>query len=207
MATEIMEAAASSTDFDPKDAGHSPYLFTGDQAQAMVTAGIIPQDKSTELLDGVLYQVTKTETHNYIVGELSDRLRTLCPADYHLREEKSNRAGERSLPEPDIALCKGTRNTYWPNLPTLDRLALVVEVSQHSETADHVTKFALYADARIPCYWIVEVRSRSVAVWTNPAEKTYQTVIIYKAGESIPVVIDGVVRGEIALDDFFPPES
>lgn len=189
-----------------------PYRFTADQVLKMVEAEILPEDKSTELLNGVLYQVTKYETHNLIVGQLGDLVRPLIPAGFHLREEKSSRGNEKSMPEPDLAVCRGTRKDYWPDLPTLDKFAAVVEISHHSETSDRVIKFALYAAAGVPCYWIVNVGMRTVEVWTRPASAEgesarYEMLVTYKPGQSIPVVIDGQPRGGVNVADIFPPEK
>src|SRR4051812_20603669 len=83
----------------------SRYLFTAEQVLRMAEAGILPEDERIELLDGVLYKMTKGETHNAIVGNLADTLRGLLPRGFHVREEKSNRADEWSIPEPDVAVC------------------------------------------------------------------------------------------------------
>src|SRR6516225_3404407 len=91
------------------------YRFTADQALKMVEAGIIPESEHIELWDGVFYRMTKRETHNLIVGLLGDLIRPMLPPGFHLREEKSSRKDEWSIPEPDLAVCKGNRGDYWPD--------------------------------------------------------------------------------------------
>ncbi len=189
----------------------TPYQFTSDQALKMAASGIFTDAAHVELLDGVFYTLTRDETHNLIVGMLSDLIKPLLSQVEHVREEKPVRKDGSSLPEPDIAVCRGDRKHYWPDLPTLDRLALVVEVSHSSEKADRIVKFAMYAAAEIPTYWIVDVERRRVEVWTNAVTiegetARYATVNTYEPGQTIPVNIDGEPRGEIAVAELFPPE-
>jgi len=212
MATDVKTTATRTQAAAGPNSGHRPYLFTAEQVLKMVEAEILPEDTSTELLNGVLYQVTKGELHNAIVCKLAELVRVHCPVNFHVREDKSNRAGERSLPEPDVALCAGGIFDYLPDVAPLGKLALVAEVSHSSRDSDRVIKFAMYAAAGVPCYWIVNVRARNVEVWTRPAEAEdgtarYQSLATHRPGESIPVVIDGQARGEVNVAEIFPPEK
>jgi Uma2 family endonuclease len=56
----------------------------------------------------------------------------------------------------------------------------------------------------IPIYWIVNVGDRQVEVYTSPTAIGYHTSQIYKRGDMIPVVLDGVEVGKIAVDDILP---
>jgi Uma2 family endonuclease len=175
----------------------------------MLAEGIIGDDEDVELFDGTLYKMTKGEIHNCIVGLTGDALRPLTPEGYHLREEKSSLRDDYSLPEPDIAVCRGQRTDYLPNPPALERLALVVEVDHHSHTADRVDKLAAYALARIPVYWIVGAESRTVEVCSQPialpgGAATYGDRLTLREGESIEVVIDGKTCGQVRVSDLFP---
>ena len=78
----------------------------------MIEASIIPDDVDVELWDGVLYKMVKGEPHNFVVAATADALRRMIPADYHVREEKASRYGERSLPEPDVAVARRPLRAY-----------------------------------------------------------------------------------------------
>jgi len=188
----------------------SRYLFTADQVLRMVEAGILPEDEKIELLDGVLYKMTKGELHDAIVGNLAHTLRGAVPKGYHVREEKSNHADERSIPEPDIAVCLGGIFDYTPNHPPLEKLALVVEVTHTTRKADYILKLAKYAVAGIPFYWIIDVDRRRVLVHRDPETAggigRYGSLATFKPGDSLAVEIGGEVRGRIAVSDLFPPE-
>jgi Uma2 family endonuclease len=176
----------------------------------MIAEGIIADGEDVELFNGVLYKMTKGELHNCIVGLTGDALRPLTPEGYHLREEKSSLGDDYSLPEPDIAVCRGKRTDYVPSPPPLEQLVLVVEVDHHSQTADRIDKFAAYALARVPVYWIVGAQARTVEVCTQPmalpgGTATYRDRVTLREGESVEVVIDGQPCGQIRISDLFPP--
>jgi Uma2 family endonuclease len=190
--------------------GRVRYRFKADQVLRMIAEGIIPDFEDVELFDGVLYKLTKGELHNCIVGLIGDALRPLTPAGFHLREEKSARKDEYSLPEPDVAVCRGKRTDYVPDPPPLGRLALVAEVDHHSREADCVDKVAAYAGAGIPTYWIVDAVFRTVEVCSRPmslsgAPATYRERIILREDQAIEVTIDDQTRGQISMSDLFPP--
>lgn len=189
-----------------KDLGRQRYRFTADEVLAMSES----LRADAELWDGVLYQMVEKEAHNVIVSQVADLIRPLLPPGFHLREEKSCRDGEWSLPEPDVAIARGGRTEFLPDPPPLERMALIVEVNHHSARADHVDKLRRYAEVRVPVYWIVEVRERSVLVHEDPTGQGesagYGRRTIYPRGSLIPVVIDGQGVGQIPSAELFPPE-
>lgn len=186
------------------------YLLTCGQVLRMVEAGILPEGEKIELLDGVLYKMTKGELHNAIVGAVADALRRVTPEGFLVREEKSSYADEGSLPEPDVAVCQGPRFAYLPDLPPLEKLALVVEVSHHSYQTDSTQKLAKYAAGGVPCYWIVDVAGRRVLVYRGPETVggvgRYGSLSTFKPGDALDVEIGGRVRGQVQVCDLFPPE-
>ena len=74
------------------------YRLTADQVFRMIECGILPEGGNIELWDGVLYKMTKDETHNAVVGEIADRLRPLIPSSHHVpKKSRTGTANDRSL--------------------------------------------------------------------------------------------------------------
>ncbi len=73
---------------------------------------------------------------------------------------------EESAPEPDLAVVAGRRADYQVRHPA--RPVLVVEVSDSSLRFDREDKGSLYARARVPEYWIVNLIDRVVEVYRDP---------------------------------------
>jgi Uma2 family endonuclease len=191
-----------------RDRGRIPYRFTAQQVRGMIEAGILGEGDDFELWDGVLYKMVKGELHNFIVSQVADALRRLSPEGCHVREEKSCAFGERSLPEPDVAVCRGRKGDYLPDPPHLARLALVVEVDHHTKNADAVVKYHRYAAVGIPVYWLVDAEGLSVRVFGSPRGSGtgagYEASRVFESGDELPIEIDGVEVGRVAVEEFFP---
>jgi Uma2 family endonuclease len=193
------------------DSYRTPYRFTAAQVLQMSDAGILGED--VELWDGTLYKMTKGELHNCIVGLIADALRPAGGgAGYHIREEKSAWLDEYSLPKLDVAVCRGERTDYSPDLPTVDRFAIVIEVRSTPGFRPGVTPRVdrNYADAGVPVYWIVDARNRTVEVCSQPTSTYgygYDRRETLRVGESISVVIDGQERGRILVASIFPEKK
>ena len=59
----------------------------------------------------------------------------------------------------------------------------------------------IYARCGIPVYWIVNLIDRLIEVRTNPTPSGYTSRVDYSRGQHVPVVIDGIEVGQIAVAD------
>jgi Uma2 family endonuclease len=73
---------------------------------------------------------------------------------------------EESEPEPDVTVTAGDPRDFLPSHPA--RPALVVEVAEASLALDRNEKGSLYARARVPEYWILNLRDRVLEVYREP---------------------------------------
>src|SRR5262249_39397791 len=147
----------------------APYRFTIAQFLKMVDADVFPEGLKVELLGGQIVAMTKHERHNFSVGALGDYLKPLLPPGFHLREEKSSRSGRYWMPEPDMAIARGSRSEYRRGRqPELRRLVLVAEVADTTYATDRGVKWNKYATSGVPVYWIVCLPRRVVEVHTRP---------------------------------------
>jgi len=193
------------------DAGRVPYRFTAAQILKMSDDEIFGED-DVELWDGVVYRIIKGELHNAIVGRTAELIRSLVPRGCHLREEKSSSSRDDTLPEPDIAVCRGSLFDSLPLPPPLSKLAMVVEVSVPSHRADAGEKLRRYAEAGIPVYWQVDAVARAIRVRTEPMTTgegvgRYARSRLFGFAKTVPIVIDGEEVGRIAVSSMFPPQD
>ncbi len=65
----------------------------------------------------------------------------------------------------------------------------------------------VYGGGGIPAYWIVNLPRRRLEVYSSPVNGTYATPTILRDKESVDLVIDGHVIGQIALADLLPRRS
>ena len=70
---------------------------------------------------------------------------------------------------------------------------------------DLTTNLDLYARARIPVYWVVDVPGRRILVHSEPREVEgrgeYARVETYRAGETLPLELDGQEVARIPFDE------
>jgi Uma2 family endonuclease len=84
----------------------------------------------------------------------------------------------------------------------------MVEVADSSLELDRTTKQRIYARAKIPIYWIVNLIDRQVEVYTNPtgagAQAKYRNRRIFAENGEVPVVLNGQEVGRIAVRELLP---
>jgi Uma2 family endonuclease len=95
-----------------------------------------------------------------------------------------------SEPEPDISVVLGSFRDYPRDHP--GRAVLIVEIADSSLSLDRALKGSLYARARVPDYWIVNIVERALEVHRDPVadaaaryEWRYTTVATLRAGDTI----------------------
>jgi Uma2 family endonuclease len=83
-------------------------------------------------------------------------------------------------------------------------VALLIESSETSLARDQGPKLSNYAKAGIPVYWISNLVDNQVEVYSQPGPDGYQAHVVFKPGQDVPVVIDGVEVGRIAVAALLP---
>ena len=204
MATEV-EATAT---VGP-GSGLVPYRLTVRQYLKIIDAGVFPYDARVELLGGVLAaKMTKYAPHNFAIFALGENLRSLVPAGWLVREEKSVVLGRFWRPEPDIAVVRGPDDRYRTNDPARPDLDLLIEVADSSYVPDRGVKWRAYAAAGVPVYWIVNLPLRQVEIYTIPGGRgksaAYRDCVTFGAGDEAPVVVGGKEVGRVGVKDILP---
>jgi Uma2 family endonuclease len=111
-----------------------------------------------------------------------------------------------SKPEPNISVARGDIEDYAERDPAPGDLAMVVEVAASSVTEDRLMA-SVFGAAGIPVYWIVNLRARQVEVYNllkRRGASAYGRPRIFKPGQSIPLVIEGLEVGRIAVAQILP---
>jgi Putative restriction endonuclease len=187
------------------------YRFDVRQFQRMMASGIFG-DQKVELVAGRVFPLTDQPPHVFAVETIHDCLRAVLAQDrWTIREEKPILIGRFWNPKPDLAVLRGSRTTFANRQPRARDVALLTEVSDTTYHRDRGPKWRRYASAGIPVYQIVRLRGADtvVEVWTNPTGRgkaaRYMDVVVYsaRAGESVPIEIDGSRYGQIAVSDLF----
>ncbi|MGO9917286.1 MAG: Uma2 family endonuclease [Isosphaeraceae bacterium] len=173
------------------------YRITVDQYERMTD---VLNDARVELIDGYLVKkMSKKPPHIWTVTAVRRALAALLPPGWSWRKEDPVRIPDFDEPEPDVAIVRGTDEDYRNRIPEPNDVALLVEVTETTQDRDRCEKLAAYARGRIPVYWIVDLIARRVEVYTEPAPDGYARREDFASGSDVPVMIDGVEVGRIAV--------
>lgn len=180
-----------------------PARWTTEQFLRLVDKGVLGPDDQVELLEGVIVAMAPSNVaHDGAVGLVSQALFRAVGDRAVVRVQLSFVAGPHSLPEPDVTVVPGTARDYERRRPA--GALLVVEVSDTSLKQDRLTKAAIYAAARVPEYWIVNLRDDCVEIRRTPEARArrYRDVVVARRGETIDLAeLPGV---GVAVDDLLP---
>jgi Uma2 family endonuclease len=186
----------------------SIWRFTTEQYHALIDADILTEDDPVELLGGWLIQkMSQKPTHPIAVDIARDAFLGLLAQSWYVRTQAPITLPDGE-PEPDIALARGKRQDYRQRHPRTDDIALVLEVADTSLARDRGVKKQMYALARIPVYWIVNLIDGQIEVYTDPTgpadEPDYRERLVYRPEDEIPVVLDGAEVGRLAAREILP---
>lgn len=170
-------------------------------------AGLLTTDDRVELLDGLIVEKpVQKPPHAVSLMRLQKRLSRIVPETFEARFQLPITLS-RSEPEPDAVIAIGPEDRYSTAHPSSKDVALVVEVSDTSLDLDQGPKQRLYAMARLPVYWIVNIPDERVEVYTQPRggkALMYLTRVAYPRGAKVPLVLNGELVAELAVSELLP---
>lgn len=161
-----------------------------EQYHQMGESCIIAAD--TELLHGVIVKkMVKSPEHTWLVQRLLEWLRSVLPADYHLRQEQPL-TFQDSEPEPDIAVVGGDPEDFRRRHP--ETASLVIEVAIITSEALDREKGRAYAAANVEHYWLVLPQRQTVECYRLPTRQGYSEVRIAEAGDDLELPLGSGVK-------------
>jgi len=132
----------------------------------LIETGFLGPGDKVELLGGQLcVSEPQNNPHATAISLGLEALRQALAPGWHVRVQLPIALDDESEPEPDLAVVSGGPRDYadHPSRP-----ALLVEVSDASLALDRGHKGSLYARARLPEYWIVNLVDRVLEVGREP---------------------------------------
>jgi len=169
----------------------------------MGEAGVFAPDARLELIEGEIVEMAPIGSpHAGMVNTLNRLLGGLAGDRALVSVQNPLVLGERSVPQPDLALLKPRADNYTGSHPTAADVLLVVEVSDATLRFDIETKIPLYARAGIAEAWVVDLRERAVRVFREPGAGGYRTNFTAAGEESVSALL--LPAAAVALRELFP---
>lgn len=201
--------------------GHGPlWPFTIEEYEQLIEAGVIPQGPTMELIKGYLVAkdrgggptMPSRPRHATGVRRTGRFLASALGSEWVVQIQQpitlvpAHARGAGSEPEPDAAVALGPDSRYLEHHPRPEDILLVVEVADSSLLSDRRTKVALYAQAGITCYWIVNVVDRQLEAFTNPDPATaeYRNTAVLTENQSITLAWKGLTPIVVPVKAFLP---
>jgi Uma2 family endonuclease len=190
--------------------------ITTDQYHQMIEQGIIPEDSSTELLDGLI--VTKDRSdwgdngmghspdHILVVTLLGSLASRINGPTRHLKIQLPICVAPHNEPEPDAYVARGTPRDYQRRVPVPADVLCVFEVSGSSLERDANEKLETYAATAIPQYIIINLVTNQVESYTRPdvAARTYVAKSVVSKGQAVRILLDNGEYLDVAAADLLP---
>ena len=133
-------------------------------------------DRAVELLNGVVFEkMGENYPHRHAMRKAMKVLRLVFGDAGVVQAEAGIPLAGRSQPKPDLSVLRGSESNYDHREEGPEDVALVVEiVDSRRDTAQR--KLRVYGAAGLPEYWILDLRTRTLAVHREPHGKGYASV-------------------------------
>jgi Uma2 family endonuclease len=183
--------------------------FSVKEYHRMIDSGILTDEDRVELLEGwIVPKMARNPPHDAVIALLHNEvIGPRLPKGWFCRGQSAVTTQD-SEPEPDLAIVRGRSLDYMKRHPGPRDMGLVIEVADTSIRRDRIIKARLYARAGIAVYWIVNLPSARLEVFTEPSGATdapsYGQRKTYARTRTVPLVLDGVVVAEIPVRDLLP---
>lgn len=193
----------------PLRAGQAGFRrFSVDEYHEMIQHGILTEDDNLELLDGYLvHKVSRNPPHDAALQLFQATIPPVLPMGWCLRMQCAVTLAQ-SEPEPDGAVVRGNARSYVTRHPSASETGMISEIAESSLDSDRLDKGPLYAAANIPYYWIINLIDRQIEVYSSPSGPTanpaYAQRTDYRAGDQVPLILDGVEVARIPVQELLP---
>lgn len=142
----------------------------------MAEGGVFAPEARLELIEGEIVEMAPIgSAHASAVAQLTRLFVRLAGGQAMVWTQNPVLAGERSVPQPDLALLKPRADDYFGGHPAAADVLLVVEVSDTTLRFDLSTKIPLYARAGIGEAWVLDLEKRALRVFRDPDSSGYRT--------------------------------
>lgn len=163
----------------------------------LVDAGLLDDDP-VELLEGALVTMSpQRPPHAEAVSRVVRALTGQVPLGWVVRSQMPLVAGDRSEPEPDVAVVADEDYSHHHPASAL----LVVEVARSSRAMDLGVKPRIYAAGAVAEHWVLDLSSRSLHAHRRPGQDGYAEVIVHEGGS---VTTAGDPRLSVDVDQVMP---
>jgi len=185
-----------------------PHRWSRHEYGLMIDHGFLDEDDPVELLDGLLLvKEPQRSPHRTAVLLVAKALERGFGEGWFVQTRSPIVLDDRSEPEPDVCVVRGSPRDYAAAHPT--RPVLIVEVAQSGLLLARGRKAVAYARAGIAEYWILNLNDRALEVHREPARpgparRTWGYLAIETLGADATVTPLAAPAATIRVADLLP---
>lgn len=188
-----------------------PVRITIDLYERMAASGVFGDKSSAflwkrQLVEKVSEMIGRSRV--FAVNRFDGNLGQLLSEGCSIEQDQPIVLGHDNAPEPDLKVVRGLDSDYLQEMPAAKDVPLAIEAFDSSLAADRGEIWEAHAREAIPVYWIVNLRHHRIEVHTEPTgpieSPGYQVRRVFSSDEEVPVVLDNVEVGRIAVRRILP---
>ncbi len=154
---------------------HAKLRVTVEDYHRLGEVGALALGPRVELIDGEIVNMPPVgKRYAAVVERLVPAVFAAVADRAIVRIHRPVRLGDRSEPQPDLALLNAREGT--PHAATTDAL-LIIEISESTRRYVRTVKVPLYARHSVPEVWVVDLASELVHFYRRPAGDRYADVV------------------------------
>jgi Uma2 family endonuclease len=159
------------------EVGGARRRFTRTEYYRMAEVGILRPHDRVELIKGEIVEMSPIgRRHKAFVANLGELLILRLASRALVHVQSGVVLADDTEPEPDVAVLRRRAVPYKEREAHAEDVLLLIEVAESSLAYDRSTKQRLYAEARIPEYWVVDCAAEAVEVHRDPGPEGYGEV-------------------------------
>lgn len=168
------------------------YKWTIEAYHQAIAAGCFA-DQPVELLRGeIVLMAPEREIHAFYNSEVADYLKGLLGNRAKIRDAKPITLANNSEPVPDIAVVKPLGKVYLEHHPYAEDILWLIEFSKATLKKDLTEKKAIYGEAGIGEYWVVDLKNRVLWVFRDWENGVYGTELRLRDGTVTPLAFQDI---------------
>ena len=180
--------------------------FTVDEYYKMGEIGVLRDNVRTELINGEVIEMSPMGArHASAIARITEFMVPLLKGKAQLRSLMPLRLDDFNEPQPDLCFVRPRQDFYGTKHPGSGDTLLAIEVLEPSLPYDRDVKYGVYASARLPEFWIVDVSGDVLMIFRDPSKGAYKTELTLHRGESITALAFPEI--EIAVADLLGPAA
>lgn len=168
------------------------HRLTVQEYYRMAEVGLLAPDARVELIEGEIIDMAPIGSrHAATVNRLARLLNAAVNDLAVVSVQAPIRLGERSEPQPDLALLKPRADFYAQSHPTPADVLLVIEVSDTTLRYDRSVKVPLYARHGVPEVWVIDLEGNLIHFFRSPSGEAYADVSSTRRPGTTPLPVAG----------------